>query len=159
MKQKPIKIIFLDFDGVLITLESIKTNNMETKADPRCIAALNRITDATKAKIVVSSTWRLFGISKIREYLTLWGVTGELFGLTPDLSTMYHNGLYAFERLREISIWLNLCPEPVASFVVLDDDQVGEAPILIKTEFERGLTNDHADCAIKLLKRSRRKSD
>ena len=65
------KVIFLDIDGVLNTPASIKLAPIFVEGAPtwygrhlhafdkNCISALNKITDATKAKIVISSTWRL----------------------------------------------------------------------------------------------------
>ena len=64
------KIIFLDFDGVLINRESLKqASGLQSKAHPSCVAALNSIIEVTEASIVVTSTWRGKLISPVRDLL------------------------------------------------------------------------------------------
>ena len=63
------KVIFLDIDGVLNTHESATTLRESfvergadlmgfNRFDKNCVARVNRITDETGAKIVISSSWR-----------------------------------------------------------------------------------------------------
>lgn len=52
------KLVFLDFDGVLTNANSFrKASGYNAPADPPCVTALNRITDKCGAQIVVSSAW------------------------------------------------------------------------------------------------------
>lgn len=90
------KVIFLDFDGVLVTV-----HDRYTAGSPFCVFNLNRIIEATGAKIVVSSSWRiLFEMEELTRFLKEWGVQGEVIGKTP----VNHDG----ERGDEIQAWLNV---------------------------------------------------
>ena len=61
-------IMFLDFDGVLVTDRGQKYH-LETNGtlrddhgalfDPECVVCLKEIIDATDADIVISSTWKM----------------------------------------------------------------------------------------------------
>ena len=57
-----IKVVFLDFDGVLNSKEFFKSpRHEESEAgalDPEAIARLNRLLAATGAVVVISSSWR-----------------------------------------------------------------------------------------------------
>lgn len=135
-------IIFLDIDGVLKTKRSLKINN---EADPSCVEALNHLTDTTKAKLIISSSYRLGAI----QYLHKWGVTGEVTGCTPILPKPASRG-------QEIRAWLNdswlESYEAARAFVILDDDDMGElSDHLVKTDYETGLTMELAKDAIWLL--------
>lgn len=153
------KIVFLDFDGPIIPLMSHKPsrrNEME-KAWPPCVAALNRITDTTGAKIVVSSTWRADGVMKTKDRLTAWGVTAPIIGLTPHL--WENPELFCGHKARglEIAAFIESYEKrgrgKVESFVILDDDADMEhlLPFLIQTPFDIGLTEADADKAIDML--------
>jgi hypothetical protein len=120
------------------------------------VEQLNRITEATGAVIVVSSTWRADGITKTRERLSEWGVKADCIALTPycnerDPATGLFKGV---PRGREIQKWLDdYDRHEVESFVILDDDSDMEhlLPRLVHTPFEEGLTEAHADRAIAML--------
>ena len=151
------KIIFLDFDGPIIPLQSHTTRRpLERKAWPDAVAALNRITDTTGAKIVVSSNWRMDKILDMRKLLTGWGVTGEVIGMTPVRFQQVDKVWTSAPRGREIGAYLK-GRKDVESFVILDDDNDMERyePYLIQTPFETGLTEKDADLAIDMLTRKR----
>lgn len=139
------KIVFLDFDGPIIPKQSHETNRPPaSKAWPSCIAALNRITKTTNAKIVVSSSWRGSGLKEMQDFLKSWGATGDVVGLTPILC--------GETRGKEIDKYLKKALK-VESFVILDDDDDMDhlKPFLIQTPFSTGLTEKHADRAIEIL--------
>ena len=130
------RIIFLDFDGVLVNRQSVRERSgNHAAADARCVSALNWITDETDARIVVSSTWRWeFKNPDLRGLLRQWGVTGVMIDSTPIKP-------YTGTRGGEIQLWLTAYQRDrtdVESFVILDDDSdMGELTThLIKTEFE-----------------------
>lgn len=141
------KVIFLDIDGVL----NNEATKFGRKFDPACVAALNKITDKTGARIVVSSTWRHAGLTETRATLSENGVTGKVNGLTPDLSK---RGLIhvAVPRGREIQAWLE-CHPAVNGFVILDDadDMEHLSGSLIQTVSRVGLTELDAARAIRRL--------
>jgi hypothetical protein len=151
------KVVFLDFDGPIIPIMSHKTfRHLMEKAWPPCIAALNRITDMTGAKIVLSTSWR-WGKNPPTavELITKWGATGEIIGQTPILETVWKPDSKLWvevPRGREIQAWLDEHPE-VEKFVILDDDKDMEHLMshLIHTPFEVGLTEADADKAIAIL--------
>lgn len=150
------KVVFLDFDGPIIPIMSHQNRKgVREKGWPPCIAALNRITDTTGAKIVVSSTWRLGGRGDCEQHLVNWGVTGEVIDTTPRYLEEEWKGerriLMAVPRGREIAAWLK--ENPVESFVIIDDDKDMEhlMPWLIHTPFDTGLTEADADKAIEML--------
>jgi len=151
-----VKVIFLDFDGVIRTLRSTYTHRTPTGADTEAVAALNEIIAKTEAQIVVSSSWRGDRLSPLRDFLNEWGVKGKVVGKTPRLERREGSLLVCAPRGDEIQKWLDDYQEargPVESFVVLDDEIVG-GPVmnrLIQTEFNVGLTLEQAHKAIDLL--------
>lgn len=150
------KVVFLDFDGVLCNHESISAgykNRTAPEQDPYgahadCVAALNRIVEQTGAMIVVSSTWRKDKTpnARMRETLNRWGVKGVMAGCTPALG-------YGRIRGDEIQQWINTTRTPVTSFVILDDDSdMGNLRHrLVRCDHVVGLTEADADKAIAIL--------
>lgn len=103
------KVIFLDFDGVLVT-----AHDRFTAGSPFCVSLLNHITYETGAKLVVSSMWRIGrDTEELQTLLKEWEVEGECIGKTPVMHDK--------ERGDEIQAWLDEHSE-VTSFVILDDD-------------------------------------
>jgi hypothetical protein len=122
------KIIFLDVDGVLNSVRSMLAFHDEYRAlcsqgsfnreqprshcvfnhiDSVAIKLLNRITDESGAKYVISSTHRKhipdFGgggrdMKKMKQYFADFGLTGEVIGYTPCHSDGF--------RGREIEKWI-----------------------------------------------------
>jgi hypothetical protein len=128
------KIIFIDIDGVLNREDTIYI----AEIDPDLVAILKKIVSKTKAKIVLSSTWRLSEISrnKVKEYIKFIDVTPD-FGLKP--------------RGEEIASWLNKHPE-VEKYAILDDDSdMRPGQPLFQTTWEKGLTEEIAQQVIKHL--------
>jgi HAD domain in Swiss Army Knife RNA repair proteins len=120
------------------------------------VKLLERVFQATQAKVVISSSWRR-GASKnyLGLYLRCYGFSGEVIDSTPDdlhLRDEYlkYNG--RIERGWEIQEWLKEHPE-VSSYIIIDDesDMDGVAHRLVKTSFDVGLTQDHVDLAIQML--------
>lgn len=139
-------IIFLDIDGVL--------TNFATKyrvGDPLCVACLNRITEATGAVIVVSSSWR--GHPDIAGILSGWGVTGEVIGITPSLSHLRASGIaVSAQRGQEIYQWI--VKNEFDGFCAILDDDKDMWPVmdrLVQTDTQLGLQDTDADKAIALL--------
>lgn len=146
--------VFLDIDGVLIDYDAIHAAMAGSKLvhNPECVSALNWLTDQSGAEIVVSSLWRMHGLSKVSAILADWEVTGEVIDITPSLDKRTEAGVFvASTRGAEIAAWLAV--NPPAPFVILDDEaDVGELlPFLIQTSYETGLTMQHARDALALL--------
>lgn len=158
------KIIFLDIDGVVNSQTYIdkigkdvfgdpRYGHNQYQMDPEAVARLNKITDATGAKLVVSSNWRwpfipYMRVADLATFMAGYGITGEVIGMTPKLPDDTEH-----KRGKEISAWLasNLYFN-VATFIVLDDIVVvGHEAQQIKTEFATGLLDEHVWEAMGLL--------
>lgn len=143
------KVIFLDIDGVLNNQEVFKRKKEIRVWDEKCIDRLNRITEETGAKIVISSTWRRSNdfYSAIKNEM---GITGEIIGKTPDYLPRGEPEIY---RGDEIQAWLDENPN-VKKFIILDDDSDMAHLMfhLLQTETKIGLTDEHAEEAIRRLK-------
>lgn len=147
-----ISVIFLDIDGVLVTLESFqkyKRSGMNAQASPPCVEQLNRIVAETGARIVLSSTWRIFGRAFMEQNFIEWGVSQEIYDFTPELSCNDSFIEIRQSRGTEIQAWLTAHPE-VKQFVIIDDDDDMEhlKPNLVKTGFNEGLTPERANAVI-----------
>jgi hypothetical protein len=149
-----LKIIFLDFDGVLNSARYLlRCEESGFVIDPARMVLLKKIADATGAKIVLSTSWREHW-SKNQTECSSTGVRindiFRKFGLqildkTPSLHA---------PRETEIKTWLDNHPE-VENFVVLDD-RLMCAPFLeghfVKTSYHfDGLDETDAQKAIDIL--------
>lgn len=151
-----LKILFLDIDGVLNSRDFFfRMRNIilsaNEKIDPLAVARLNKITDATGAKIVISSSWRIGYLSNLGglvEFLKLHNITGEIIDMTPlpnDLN-------FSKPRWKEIRSWLHEHTE-VTSFCILDDiDNMGPlSHAHVCTNSNVGLVDSQVAQAIKVL--------
>jgi histidinol phosphatase-like enzyme len=123
------KILFLDFDGVLNHEEfyskRLITPSLEeypfSEIDPKSVEKLNYIINKTGAKVVVSSKWRLNRtVKELQNILNYFGFVGEIIDITPDLAM--HD---AIVRGNEIWEWIRLNSDDYfrfTSYVILDDD-------------------------------------
>ena len=140
------RFVFIDVDGVLNNTACFRYNwGIRVAADPRCVAALNRVVKETGAELVLSSAWRREGLKFCREKFRQWGVEAPLIGRTTISMPNAPRGL-------EIADWLDK-HAPQANFVILDDtdDMAHLKHRLIQTDFDRGLTQADARRAIRLL--------
>jgi len=155
------KIIFLDFDGVMDTAyydhmlskQGLPGNDpYGTVFDPNCVHNLRRIIDNTGADIVVSSSWKHFMTYK--EFLEMWdarGLPGFVTDVTP-IPDMRRN------RGDEIDAWLNEC-NVECQYVIIDDLDGSnfnehQIPRLLVVNPFFGLDEDTAERAIYLLNNS-----
>jgi hypothetical protein len=126
------KIIFLDFDGVLnnqLWYESTKGMFCERDdLDPKNIEQLNMLIKETDAKVVVTSTWRLGrSIAELQSILDGNGFKGEVVGTTLDLRYKEHGACIV--RGNEIYCWIQEHEDLIGqksheykNYVILDDD-------------------------------------
>lgn len=150
------KVIFLDVDGVLNNVETdTKSPSGFMGLNGDLVLNLSKIIDATDAKIVLSSTWKVDWDSDpdqreeegqyLVDVLETYGL-----GIADKTTDKIRN------RGEGISNWLADHPE-VKSWVAIDDDIFGDfekygiMPHLVKTTFAYGLTLDLADQAIEML--------
>lgn len=141
------KVLFLDIDGVLNSshfLEDLKSG--QDAICPDMVAQINKVTDATSCKIVISSTWRLYwDLEDLIQILRKHGLTGDVIDKTPDLRLG--------RRDDEILAWLANRSNLMA-FAVVDDhakDLVKVKDNFVHTSFVHGIQSHHADALIALL--------
>ena len=145
------KIIFLDVDGVLNSVEGHYGMPEDDK-----MKRLKHIVEQTGAKVVISSTWRMGkdsdekvrGSSIHRMYVGLLKILSdngiEVIGNTPQIWK---------GRGNEIDTWLKESEYEVDSFVILDVDVDMEPYLdrLVHTDYYVGLQDEEAEEAIDLL--------
>lgn len=160
------RIIFCDIDGVLNSVSYIRRmepkwgalgttfDDPKNQMDPVAVARFNRIVQLTKAKIVVSSTWRLSfqrrhknALDALIRCLRSYGIQGEIVGMTPEGFGLGRR------RGNEIQAWLDDYGQDVKKFVILDDDSDMEhlMPYLVKTAYPDGLMEKHIPQVLAML--------
>ena len=142
METTPIKVLFLDIDGVLNGNGFIAKRHCDERVnklphpldyfDPDCVERLNKIIEETNAKIVISSDWKFtLGLNDIFRKV---GIRTEIYDKTP-----YRFGL----RHEEIHEWLE--NHNVEKYVILDDIPFQnfeyEGENFIQTDSQYGLTD------------------
>ena len=136
-------VIFLDIDGVLNNDDSLTAEGCYSIC-PDMVIMLKRIINATKAKIVLSSTWRLYpeSVEILKEKTGL-----ELFGMTKQLRPRKLSQSFSAFRCDEITEWLSR--HEVDQFAIIDDDTNAEIKgHFFKTKMLVGLTEEIADDVI-----------
>lgn len=144
------KILFLDFDGVL-NLSSQK--GVDASFDRVSMVNLEFILNKEpNLKIVVSSAWRHKGIEAVREVLKNNGLDPrkviDVTGEEQSEDERDHRGY-------QVECWLKNHPE-VKSFAILDDkdDFVPLKHKLIRTKNKSGLTQSKAEKVLEILNES-----
>jgi len=132
------KVIFLDFDGVIVTPPKVRSLNKG------CCDNLKQIIDETDSFIVISSCWRnLHPLDYLKRKLAEKGISRKrVIGITPRGNN----------RDEEVQQWLD--NNPVDAFVILDDDVFDlqeHIDKVIQTNFEVGLTGLLAEKAVAVL--------
>lgn len=150
------KVIFLDFDGVLNSIGSIvmytrvKAEKRHEQLCPVCTSNLIYLLDKVpEAKVVISSTWRKFhSLDWLRDKLKFYGIdSSRVIDRTPFRLSDRVRG-YEIEEWLEDNAALN-----IESFVILDDnsDMANLMHKLVKTDTRDGLTFSKVQEAIKIL--------
>ena len=119
------RLVFLDIDGVL-NQGYDKVRGAPSGFDysvPSCVLALNGLTRALQASIVISSSWRLeHSLEQLRTVLRGFGVEAPIIDVTPEIDDA--RGFPA-ARIAEICHFLDHQEHGVVeSFVVLDDQDI-----------------------------------
>lgn len=175
--EPPKRIIFLDFDGVVVCLPVEYDRTLSGRKvhalNRGCVDRLNYLIIRTGAAVVVSSSWRLHeDLERLTTYLGRAGFLGRVVGVTPDLARLgdrlgvevpadatpeeAHALYHPVQRGHEVEAWLQDHPE-VESYVVLDDDSDrGPLPahrwVNVRDGWVKGgLQNLHVDIAAAVL--------
>jgi len=132
------KLIFLDFDGVVNTrLYDAEEKRLryfhpvdEAVNNKNAIGFLNLLVAETGAKVVISSSWRRDRtVETLSQWLRNSGFEGEVVGKTPRMDS-YCRGAEIEEYMLRL--------EDVESYVILDDDAD-----MLKHQFENFVKCDH----------------
>ena len=141
------KVVFLDVDGVLSKFGT-KGNGPLGLSKP-LMRNLSFLVKSSKAKIVLSSSWRMYPENRFKLARTL-----RYKGLKISSSTPVIDGGDQRTRQQEIEQWLKEHPE-VTDYVILDDipDYFSKplADHLVVCDPEVGLTEDKAAEALEIL--------
>ncbi len=134
------KVIFLDVDGVINCQYTTQSYGGFIGIDPYMAILVDRILQATGAKIVLSSTWRLDKNSRdeVSKFV-------DFIDFTPDIAHEV--------RWKEVSQYLST-HQDIEKFAVLDDnwyDFPEDAEWFFKTSWLSGITDEVANKAIEYL--------
>jgi hypothetical protein len=122
------KVIFLDFDGVLNSEASFryelrrKNNRVPDSLSDVCCSNLQYILDQdADVKLVISSTWRkMHTMEELRNFLSGRFINpSKIIGKTPSV--------FSGHRGHEIKLWLEENPNVTKYVVIDDDDDAGTA--------------------------------
>lgn len=155
------KIIFLDCDGVInstqweVTRKDLPPGSyVDNAIDPRCVQRIVEICEATGAKIVMSSDWRVvWPFSRTR--LERAGIPeGLIIDCTPFLDQL--PGALRVSRGTEIQAWIDTHKDTY-DYLIIDDreDFTPEQTRLhlIHTNNWVGITEKDTNAAIEMLSR------
>lgn len=171
------RFLFLDIDGVLNTGNYsnflVESGLCEVDADgymfdPEAVENLRYIIEATNAKIVITSSWRLDGIKAMRELWEHRNMPSEVVGITPQLKTAHFCNVDSKDtwdkrpvgsRGMEIDEWLRLhSKDKLESYAILDDENdylLHQAEHVVLTDPLKGITKEIANKTIQILNLTR----
>ena len=164
------KIIFPDIDGVLNTERHYEYCYKKGTApdekfgypfDPVAVANLKKIIDETGAVIVISSSWKFWGLSTMIGMWKMRNLPGKVISVTPqamsdeillnaDLTEM---GILPLKG-SEINGWLSEHKRSVAQYAILDDvdDMLpNQESHFVQINPIVGITEQDADAVITIL--------
>lgn len=165
------KLIFLDFDGVMnseryfnnsVFLTETKGMDWDeimliahhTHLDRDAIQLINQLVDRSGASVVVSSTWRQhYSIDELNQMLKDRGATFTIIAATPVHRSHYIGwGMSNVIRGKEIQEYLDETVQPV-QFVILDDinNMAHLSDHLVLTDEDVGITQEDIEKALKIL--------
>lgn len=164
------KILFLDIDGVLNTkwwYTQMDRNTPRDKYgyafDPNAVANLKRIIDETGADIVISSSWKSFGLTELIDMWQERNLPGLIIGITPNsvsdemLLNADIDSIELFQiRGEEIKQWLTKYGKQVSNYAIIDDmdNMLSEQQFrFVHTNPEVGITEEDAQKTIEILNR------
>ena len=151
------KILFLDFDGVLNPLDNMYSNYYLWKKNPdhkskdgygdlfdqRCVNWLEYIILKTNCKLVISSTWRMSGLNVMRRMWEDRNIKGEIYSITSQLPGAI--------RGSEIAKWLKENKYVQSYYIVDDNNDMWEDQLLVQTDPVYGLDRSSAIKIINIL--------
>ena len=164
------RIVFLDIDGVLNTERQhdrcvnegiAPVDGFGYAFDPEAVANLKRIVEETGADIVISSSWKLWGLDAMHRMWTRRGLPGKVIDITPNTESdemllsvdLEYMDIPAIKG-SEIKEWLLSNGHDVTNYAILDDlpDMLPEQEShFVQTDPRVGITEDDSNQVIKIL--------
>lgn len=163
------KVLFLDIDGVLNTERQhdrcvnkgiAPVDGYGYAFDPVAVANLKRIVAETGADIVISSSWKMWGLDAMQRMWARRDLPGKVIDITPNtesdemlLSIDLDMDIPAVKG-SEIKAWLSINGRDVTQYAILDDlpDMLPEQEShFVQTDPKVGTTKDDADRIITIL--------
>ncbi len=154
--MEKIKVLFLDFDGVLnFRRYLIEKNEYGVVIDPKRMEILKGIIDATNARLVLTTSWRVHWHKDPVRCKDIGKDINRIFA---------ESGLEIFDKTQvrnegreyEIEMWLQKHPE-VEAYAVLDDEFLDadrlEGNFVKTSSFKEGLDREAAQKVIEILNR------
>eukprot|EP01064_Diplonema_japonicum_P009762 TRINITY_DN1720_c1_g1_i1.p1 TRINITY_DN1720_c1_g1~~TRINITY_DN1720_c1_g1_i1.p1 ORF type:complete len:487 (+),score=122.15 TRINITY_DN1720_c1_g1_i1:36-1496(+) len=158
MKKPPKNVLFLDVDGVLHPLRLELVNGVSDSAhlfNPTCMRLLKEIVERGHAKIVLSSSWRMFEHSRVKLQNALCDHSIAPF---TEWTTLLEDSA---GRAGQILRYVQDHGDEIDEWAVLDDEDIidGRGGMLmqvlqarwVRTDKEKGLTQKDADDIIAIL--------
>lgn len=166
------KLIFLDFDGVLNSQKFMRSQffkdsiqglsdaelyllKYEYMLDPEAIKLVNDLVDRSGAQVVASTSHRTrYTIDEMNTMLKNRGATFEIQAKTPrGMPKKFSLSVDRGDEIQEYLSLLKAVGETVESFVILDDfNNMGHlSDHLILTRDRVGLTSENVEDALKIL--------
>lgn len=150
------KVIFLDFDGVISTYRNKWTLDIEK------ILLLKKIVDTTNAKIVVTSSWKVGkkNVDNFKDSLYTNWRTKEAQTTNQEIMCDFVNSIYDITdsdgpcRGKEIRRWMDNHNDEIDQYVILDDDSdmlKSQLHNFVQTDGFYGLSDRTASLAIDIL--------
>lgn len=151
----------MDIDGVLNTERQhdhcveaglVYVDNFGYAFDPVAVANLKKIVDETGADIVISSSWKFWGLSTMQKLWASRGLPGKVIDITPNNASdelLLSIDLDMMElpagKGSEIKEWLSTSGQDVTHYAILDDvpDMLPEQQShFVQTDPRVGITED-----------------
>lgn len=152
--MKDVRIVFLDFDGVLNFC-----GIFEKDFDEENVKNLNVILRRTDAKIVIISSWKVrYTLAEMCIKLGQGGVVGEVLGVAKkDFKEVFDDNVASRSvREYEILMWLkeNKDKYNKIDFIILDDmefyyDKLKD--FLVPVDGSKGLTSEDVEKSCKIF--------
>jgi hypothetical protein len=157
MRPTKVRVVFLDFDGVLNNTEYLLQNNTSQPGyvherddiDPIAVVLLNDLVTRGNAYAVVSSAWRIGRMrTQLCDILNGRGYKGKILDKTPEIKPYRRD-----QRGHEIQAWLDTTRYEVESFVILDDDteMAHLTDRFVHVNPQYGLTKANVEEALRIL--------
>lgn len=148
------KVLFLDIDGVLNSRKFITVYEIYGVAiDPTRMVLLKEITDKTDAKIVLTSSWRIFWEKDTEECKSAGREINRIFG-SFGLSVYDKTPVLEDAREDEIAAWLK-SRDDVENFAVLDDmfldSEILRGHFVKTSDYINGLDEENVKNVVEIL--------